>query len=68
MRGQPTRGSFVKFTIQQSAKNGQFWFRIVAPSGQILATSEMYEAKASARGAIESIQAHSGKAPIVDET
>ncbi len=58
----------MKFTIQKSAKNGQFWFRIVAANGQILATSEMYTAKASAKSAIESIQGSAGKAPIVDET
>ncbi len=58
----------MKFTIHKSAKNGQFWFRIVAGNGQILATSEMYKAKASAVNAIESIQSSAGKAPIVDES
>ncbi len=58
----------MKFTIQKSAKNGQFWFRIVASNGQILATSEMYAAKASAEGAIASIQRSAGSAPIDDET
>jgi uncharacterized protein YegP (UPF0339 family) len=58
----------VKFTIHKSAKNGQFWFRVVASNGQIMATSEMYTAKASAVNAIESIQKSAGAAPIVDET
>lgn len=58
----------MKFTIHKSVKNGQFWFRVVASSGQILATSEMYKAKASAVNAIESIQKSAGAAPIVDET
>jgi uncharacterized protein YegP (UPF0339 family) len=58
----------VKFTIQESTKNGQFWFRVVASNGQVLATSEMYAARASAVSAIESIQRSAGSAPIVDET
>ncbi len=58
----------MKFTIHKSAKNGQFWFRVVASNGQILATSEMYTARASAVNAIESIQKSAGSAPIVDET
>ncbi len=58
----------MKFTIQKSAKNGQFWFRIVASNGQILATSEMYTAKASAMNAIESIKKSVGSASIDDET
>ncbi len=58
----------MKFTIQKSTKNGQFWFRVVASNGQILATSEMYATKASAMSAIESIQRSAGSAPIADET
>ncbi len=58
----------MKFTIHMSAKNGQFWFRVVASNGQILATSEMYKAKASAENAIESIKKSAGSAPVIDET
>ena len=58
----------MRFTIQKSAKNGQFWFRVVAANGQILATSEMYKQKASAVSAIESIKENASRAPVVDET
>ncbi len=58
----------MKFTIQKSKKNGQFWFRIVSSNGQILASSELYKQKASAHNAIESIQAQAGSAPVIDET
>ncbi len=58
----------MRFTIQKSAKNGQFWFRVVAANGRILATSEMYKQKASAVDAIESIKGHASRAPVVDET
>ena len=58
----------MKFTIQKSAKNGQFWFRVIASNGQVLATSEMYAAKASVVNAIASIQKSAGSAAIVDET
>ena len=63
-----TKGRPVKFTIHKSVKNGQFWFRVVASNGQIMATSEMYSAKASAVNAIESIQKSAGAASIVDES
>lgn len=57
----------MKYVIKKSEKTGQFWFNIVASNGQVLATSEQYKAKASAKNAIESIQAGAAKAPIVDE-
>jgi hypothetical protein len=63
-----SRGSTVRFTIHKSAKNGQFWFRIVESHGQVLATSEMYATKASVVNAIESIKKSAGSALIVDET
>ena len=57
----------MKYVIKKSEKNGQFWFNIVASNGQVLATSEQYKAKASAKNAIESIQKNAAKAPIVEE-
>lgn len=57
----------MKFVIKKSEKTGQFWFNIVASNGQVLATSEQYKAKASAKNAIESIQKNAAKAPIVEE-
>ena len=57
----------MKFVIKKSEKSGQFWFNIVASTGQVLATSEQYTAKASAVNAIESIQENAAAAPIVDE-
>jgi len=38
-----------KFVIKKSASSGRYWFGIVAPNGQILAHSEQYTAKQSAR-------------------
>ena len=57
----------MRFTLPKSATHGQFWFRVVAANGQILATCEMYKQKASAVSAIESIKENASRAPVVDE-
>ncbi len=44
-----------KFEIKK-AKNGQFFFNLKAPNGQVILTSERYKAKASAENGIKSVQ------------
>lgn len=58
----------VKFTIHKSDKTGEYWFRIVAANGNIIASSEQYTQKRSALDAVESIKKNSLDAPVVDET
>jgi len=58
----------MKFTIHKSDKSGEFWFRIVASNGNILASSQQYSDKRSAVAAIESIQKNGPDADVVDET
>ncbi|MES1171102.1 MAG: YegP family protein [Actinomycetota bacterium] len=58
----------MKFTISQSENSGEFWFRIVATNGNVLASSQQYSDKRSAISAIESIQQNAAEAAIVDET
>jgi len=43
-------------------------FRLVAPNGEIIATGEAYESKASCLNGIKSIQKNAPIAAIVDET
>lgn len=57
----------MKFTIYKD-KAGEFRFRIVATNGNILASSEGYSAKASAKNAIERIKSDAAAADVVDET
>ena len=57
----------MKFTIYKDAK-GEFRFRIVATNGNILASSQGYSAKASARNAIDRIKSDAAAADVVDET
>jgi uncharacterized protein YegP (UPF0339 family) len=57
----------MKFSVRKST-NSQFYWRIVASNGQVLATSETYTAKQSAISACESVKASASSAPIVDET
>ena len=54
-----------KFEIIKD-KAGKFRFRLKAPNGEIIATSEAYEAKTSCRDGIESVRTNAGKAEIVD--
>lgn len=44
-----------KFELKKS-KNGKFFFNLLATNGQIILTSEMYEAKANAVNGIESVK------------
>ncbi len=57
----------MKFTIYQDAA-GEFRFRVVAANGNILASSQGYNQKQSAKDAIASIQKNAADAPVVDET
>ena len=40
----------------KKAKDDQFYFRLKASNGQVILTSEMYQAKASAMNGIESVK------------
>lgn len=57
----------MKFTIYKDAA-GEFRFRIKAANGNILASSQGYNQKQSAKEAIASIQKNSPGAEVVDET
>ena len=54
--------------IKKSANTGQYWFRIVASNGQVLASSEQYVAKQSAKEAIDSIKRNAANATVDDES
>lgn len=48
-----------KFELKKS-KNDKFFFNLLAGNGQVILSSEMYEAKASAVNGIESVKKNSG--------
>ncbi len=54
-----------KFEVFQDRKD-EFRFRMVAPNGQIIATSEGYTQKQSCLDTIDSIQKYAGGAQIVE--
>ena len=56
----------MKFRIYKD-RAGEFRFQIVATNGNVLASSEGYSAKASAKSAIERIKSDAAKADVVDE-
>jgi uncharacterized protein YegP (UPF0339 family) len=56
-----------KFELKKTA-NGQFHFNLKAGNGEIIATSEMYESKASAVNGIESVRKNAADAEVVDLT
>jgi len=47
-----------KFQIKK-AKNGEFYFNLLAGNGEVILTSEMYRAKASAKNGIASVKKNS---------
>ena len=56
-----------KFEIY-SDKGGEFRFRLKAGNGEIIASSEAYESKASAKNGVESIKKNAADAAVVDLT
>jgi uncharacterized protein YegP (UPF0339 family) len=57
----------MQFEIHR-ASGGQYYWRIVASNGQVLATSETYYNKADAQSAAESVRSNAGSAPVYDYT
>jgi uncharacterized protein len=56
-----------KFVLRKGS-TGKFRFNLVAPNGQVIATSEAYESKASAINGIESVKRNAPNAEIEDQT
>ena len=51
-----------------SDKAGKFRFRLKAGNGEIIAVSEAYESKASAKNGIESVRKNAPDATVDDQT
>jgi uncharacterized protein len=54
-----------KFVLKRSA-NGKYHFNLQAANGEIIATSELYESKASAEKGIESVRVNAPRAALDD--
>lgn len=56
-----------KFVLKKGS-TGKYHFNLVAGNGQVIATSEAYDAKHSALNGIESVKENAPSAPIQDQT
>jgi uncharacterized protein YegP (UPF0339 family) len=56
-----------RFVLKQD-QTGSYHFNLVATSGEVIATSETYQSKASALNGIESVQRNAAGADIDDQT
>jgi uncharacterized protein len=56
-----------KFELYKDAA-GKFRFRLKASNGQIIATGEAYESRASALKGIESVRSNASDAALDDQT
>jgi hypothetical protein len=56
-----------KFVLKKGS-TGKYYFNVVAPDGQTIATSDLYERKQSALNGIESVKWNALNAEIRDET
>jgi uncharacterized protein YegP (UPF0339 family) len=54
--------------VLKKSSNGKYHFNLVATNGQVIASSEMYERKASALNGIESVQKNAPGAEVDDQT
>ena len=52
----------------QEGVSGKYHFNLVASNGQVIATSETYERKASALNGIESVKKNAPDAEVDDQT
>jgi uncharacterized protein YegP (UPF0339 family) len=56
-----------KFVLKR-ATNGKFRFTLVATNGQVIATSEIYESRASALKGIDSLKRNAPTAQLDDQS
>jgi uncharacterized protein len=56
-----------KFVLKRGERGG-FHFNLLAGNGQVIASSQHYESKASALNGIKSVQTNAPDAAVVDET
>jgi uncharacterized protein YegP (UPF0339 family) len=56
-----------KFVVKKGS-TGKFRFSLLSTNGQVVATSEAYNSKASAMGGIRSVKNLAGEAEIEDQT
>ncbi|MEP6852097.1 MAG: YegP family protein [bacterium] len=56
-----------KFVLEDSPQ-GKYHFNLKASNGEIIATSEVYNSKASALNGIDSVRTNASTAVLVDET
>jgi uncharacterized protein YegP (UPF0339 family) len=54
--------------VLKKGSSGKFHFNLVAANGQVIATSESYESKASALNGVESVKRNAPDAEIDDQT
>ncbi len=63
-KNSPEMGRFEK----NSSSNGKYYFNLKASNGQVIGTSQMYEAVQSRDNGIESVSTNGPGAQIVDES
>jgi uncharacterized protein len=68
MGGSPIGGTMSGKYVLKKGESGKFHFNLVAGNGEIIATSQHYERKESARQGIKSVQANAATDTIEDET
>jgi uncharacterized protein len=56
-----------KFVLKKG-ESGKFQFNLVAGNGQVIATSQAYHSKESAKEGIESVRKNAPDAQLEDET
>jgi hypothetical protein len=56
-----------KFEIKKS-NDGQYYFNLIAPNNEIIATSEMYTTKQNCENGINAVKKYAPNSPIEDAT
>ena len=57
-----------RFVIKKSSNGWQYYWNLIAPNGEVIAVSEMYNSKQSAQLGIQSVKLHAPTARVDDAT
>lgn len=57
-----------RFVIKKAGNGWQYYFNLIAPNGQVIATSEMYNSKMAAQQGVQSVKLYAPTARVDDVT
>lgn len=57
-----------RFVIKKASNGWQYYFNLIAPNGEVIATSEMYNSKLAAEQGVHAVKLYAPAARVDDAT